>query len=214
MFNSGITVSSLIDGLRDEVDIALPIPDSSYVDWLNALEQILYSEFIKEQYKIGVATGSGNVSVVDDIDCVSLVGITPSWNAPLRFEDVYAVYADGVQLIKSTVASGVIFPNTYFKKQILANSVPTDVLAVNAEDWDKLEIVCFIRPKLKTVANKAAETVSLPIEFMELVKSKLRGEAYKLANEDTLAAKWLGSYNALLEDFTAWLQARAPQFGV
>ena len=49
MFNSGISASSLIADLQNEVDIAPPISNASYVMWLNSLEHILYTEFIQEQ---------------------------------------------------------------------------------------------------------------------------------------------------------------------
>ena len=54
----------------------------------------------------------------------------------------------------------------------------------------------------------------LPPELIDLAKAKLRGEAYKLANEDGLAAKWLNDYNVLLETFKVWIQSKAPAFGI
>ena len=53
----------------------------------------------------------------------------------------------------------------------------------------------------------------VPYEFIDIIKAKLRGEAYKLANEDALAAKWLQDYNAQLQDFAAWVQDKAAVFG-
>ena len=52
MFNSGITVKSIIEQIQDEADISSAIPNGSYVMWLNALEQLLYTELIQEQGKI------------------------------------------------------------------------------------------------------------------------------------------------------------------
>ena len=54
----------------------------------------------------------------------------------------------------------------------------------------------------------------LPVEFIDLVKAKLRGEAYKLANEDNHAAKWLNDYNTLLETFKAWIADKSANFGM
>ena len=53
----------------------------------------------------------------------------------------------------------------------------------------------------------------LPYEWLELVMSKLRGEAYKIANDDGQAAKWLEDYNAQLSSFTEWARKRQERYG-
>ena len=196
MFNSGKTVAELITELRDEVDIALEIPSSTYLLWLNSIEQLCYSEIIKEQR---------DVKVLAPTTPISMESLTVSEDeAPIRFEDIYAVYADDVQLMKTTLASGQIFPDTFYKQN--------DDLGFNSPYKTKeLKIVYFARPKVKT---SEAGNVMLPIEFIDLVKAKMRGEAYKLVNEDALAGKWLNDYNVLLETFKAWCNSKASQFGV
>lgn len=204
MFDSGISVKSLIEELKNtEVDIALEIPDKTYAEWLNSLQQLLYTEIIKEQKRATVSEWENNL-----VDITSIKG--EKENTPI-FEDVYAVYTDdGTQLIKSTVASGVIFPNTFFRI--------TDKLGFNTRETPKhLTIVYFVRPALITTTSHGNITdanVMVPIEFIDLVKAKLRGEAYKLANEDSIAAKWLSDYNILLETFKAWIAEKAPNFGI
>lgn len=205
MFNSGISVKNLIDELKNtEVDIALEIPNKTYVEWLNSLQQLLYTEIIKEQ-KIVIFTQPFENNLID----ISSAITSADENKP-RFEDVYAVYADDVQLIKSTVTSGVIFHNTYFKI--------TNKLAFNTEKTpDTVKIVYIVKPALISV-TEADEindvNVMVPVEFIDLVKAKLRGEAYKLANEDNLAAKWLNDYNILLETFKAWITEKSSNFGI
>ena len=199
MFNSGIKVRDLIDQINLETDIALDIPDESYVLWLNSLQQLLYTEIVKEQKKTAVKPPFEN-NLID----VSSFAETNE-NEP-RFEDIYAVYADDTQLIKSTVASGVIFPNTYFRI--------TDKLAINATVNNELTIVYFVKPALINPKDIGDSTVMLPIEFIDIAKAKLRGEAYKVANEDSLAAKWLNDYNILLETFKAWVSEKEPNFGI
>ena len=204
MFESGISVKNLIDELKNtEVDIALDIPNATYVTWFNSLQQLLYTEIIKEQKKVTVSEWENNL-----VDISSIKG--ENENTPI-FEDIHSVYTnDGTQLIKSTVASGVIFPNTYFRI--------TDKLGFNTrEEPSELTIVYFVRPALVSVAdNDEIEdvTVKLPVEFIDLVKAKLRGEAYKLANEDAIAAKWLNDYNVFLETFKAWIATKATNFGM
>lgn len=206
MFNCGITAKELIDNLKEEVDIAIPIPDASYVLWLNELEHLLYTEIIQEQriFAENIENIDGHILSVCDIPI-------SKGESPVRFEDIYTVYVDGVQLIKSTVASGAIFPNTFFKN---GNNICFNI-SKNIKD---IKIVYFVRPALKAVDEggnaKNDEYINLPIEFIELVKDKLRGEAYKLANEDALAAKWINEYNVLLETFKAWINNKAPRFGM
>lgn len=193
MFDSKITASALIEQVKSETDIALPIPEDRYIDWLNALEQLLYSEVIKEQGRI-------TIDSVED-GCIDIE------DKKIRFEDIHAVYADSTQLIKSTVASGVIFPNTYFKED--------NKLMLNIDTApDSVDVVYIVRPELKTTDNISTTNVMLPIEFIELASAKLRGEAYKLANEGELAAMWLNDYNILLETFKAWISQRQPSFGL
>ena len=197
MFDSGITASSLIKDLKSEVDVAAEIPDNTYLTWLNALEQLMYSEIIREQGKILIADPAKNKININSL-------IAPVGESPVRFEDIYTIYADGVQLIKSTLTSGTIFPNTYYKHGV-------DIGYNTDDDVSEMVIMYFVRPKIR---SGLTGNVMIPYEFIELVKSKLRGEAYKLCNEDAAAAKWLNDYNALLDSFRQWNLLRRAEFGM
>ena len=205
MFDSGISAKDLIEELKNtEVDIALEIPNATYVEWLNALQQLVYTEIIKEQ-EGGVLSPSALTNPID----VKKIPIHEDESVP-RFEDIYAVYADDVQLIKSTLTSGVIFPNTYYK-------VDNNIGYNTSFEPTEIKIIHIVRPALITVSSRDVvddSNVMLPIEFIELAKSKLRGEAYKLANEDSIAGKWLNDYNTLLETFKAWVNDKTPTFGI
>lgn len=203
MFNSGISAKDLVAQLKNEVDVAIPISNASYVSWLNSLEQLLYTELIQEQGKIELDGVSSGVIGIDTLN-------VPNDENAVRFEDIHAVYADQTQLIESTVASGVIFPDTYYKIQ---NNIGLNL----KNQAEKLKIIYFVRPALKTVDtndNISSENVMLPVEFIDLAKAKLRGEAYKVANEDSIAAKWLNDYNVLLETFKAWISGKQSEFGM
>lgn len=200
MFDSGISAKSLIEELKEtEVDIALEIPDKTYAEWLNSLQQLLYTEVIKEQKKLTITPAP-----------VSPFSISLLNAENARFEDIHAIYADGIQLIKSTVASGVIFPDTFYKDN---NNIGYNTKKAPTE----LTIVYIVKPALVTTTshgNINDVNIMLPVEFIDLVKAKLRGEAYKLANEDNLAAKWLNDYNTLLETFKAWIADKSANFGM
>ena len=204
MFDSGISVKNLVEELKNEVDVALDIPNATYVTWLNSLQQLLYTEVIKEQNVVSYPfSGEGQ-------------GVLPTGeNSGIRFEDIVALYVYGVQMIKSTPASGTIFPNTYYKKNNLTyfNTEP------KPEGWqgDDLTIVFIEKPDQINVGSDdviGEGNVMLPIEFIDLAKAKLRGEAYKLANEFDYAANWLNDYNILLEAFKVWIADKSPTFGM
>lgn len=264
MFES-ITAKSLIDAVISEVDVAADIPVPSYCHWLSALEQLLYSEIIREQREVKISSDESStfrvVGAVREYNHTAISGpyylhngvaydrnggtIVPEtcmryvmyyrpdisgeyavylWNGSKyvkeeqcfeikehedmpRFEDISAVYAKNRQLIKTTPLSQEVFPNVYYK-------VPDALCAIKSEDLDgNVRIVYTVRPIIKTIANYATETVKVPEEWLDMVTAKLRGEAYKVMNEDNLAAKWLQDYNVLLENFKAWVQSKAPEFG-
>lgn len=208
MFDSSISAEDFIENLKSEVDIAVPISNASYVMWLNTVEQLLYTEYIKE-------LTSYSVEVKDYFPfpgflTMSKIFIGEGEESP-RFEDVYAVYADGVQLSKTTFASGeTVFPHTYYKKD---NGIGIS----GYDDINVLTVIYSIKPKLKTTdknGNITGGNVMIPPEFLTLVSAYIRGEAYKIANEDTIAAKWINDYNVLLETFKMWIDKRKSNFGL
>ncbi len=205
MFDSGISAADMISELQSEIDVAIPISNKAYVDWLNSLEQLLYTEIIKEQKQITLS------SVTDGIIAMSAINNNlPSDEEDIRFEDIYTIYMDKYQLIKSNLTSGTIFLNTWYKKE---NNVGFGFFKIP----EKIDIIYFVKPKLKTVSENgviSGGNVMVPVEFIDLVKSKIRGESYKTANEDTIAAKWLNDYNILLENFKAWVESKAAGFGM
>lgn len=216
MFDSGISVKDLVKELKEtEVDIALDIPNKTYVEWLNSLQQLLYTEVIKEQKEYAYYAQNSEVvpppmgvgRIVNTFD-LSTIPIGENESQP-SFEDIHAFYSGGVQFIKSTVASGYIFPNTYFKYN--------NQLGYEGNLLGMTRIIYFVKPALITVDvddNIDGSYVMLPVEFIDIAKAKLRGEAYKLVNEDAIAGKWLNDYNILLETFKAWIAEKKSTFGI
>ena len=208
MFDSGISAKDLIAQLKSEVDAAEEIPNATYITFLNALEQMLYADFIKEQNTVKV---SFSPSVNTFPATVDLSGLEiPDTEDNVTFEDIYAVYVNhNLQLIKTSPANGIIFPNSYYKTGVnLSYSSKNPVR--------EIRIVYIVKPAVKTVdENDVIQdgNVMIPLEFIELVKSKLRYEAYMLVNEYTAAANWVNVFNSLLTTFSELLANREPRFG-
>lgn len=195
MFDSGIIAENLVDEIMSEADIAPDISPQTYYNWIDETEQLLYSEIIKE---IVQKTQPPTRPIV-------LSSMQEANASKPRFEDIYAVYADEKQLIKATAVGGETFPDTYWKQgnDLYYNVTPAP---------NEIRVFYYIRPVLK--ADMPTETIKLPVEWVCLIRAKLRGEAYKLVNEDSAAAKWLNDYNVLLEQFKQYMAARNPEFGV
>jgi len=198
VFDSGISASDLIEELKSEIDVASIIANATYVTWLNTLEQMLYSEIIQEQSALYSETIDTTVPI--EIDLTSdIEGVdTPT------FEDTITIYIDELQLMKATLDEARYLNNIYWKLGD-AISFKTD------KESGALSILYNIRPVLKTVdENDAIQdgNVMLPYEHIDLMRAKLRAEAYKIANEANNAANWINDYNALLEVFKEWVQSR------
>lgn len=208
MFDSGISAKDLIAQLKSEVDAAEEIPNATYITFLNALEQMLYADFIKEQNTIKVSLSPAVNTFPATVDLSGLE--IPDTEDNVTFEDIYAVYVNhNLQLIKTSPANGIIFPNSYYK-------TGGNLSYSSKNPVREIRIVYIVKPAVKTVdENDVIQdgNVMIPLEFIELVKSKLRYEAYMLVNEYTAAANWVNVFNSLLTTFSEWLANREPQFG-
>lgn len=209
MYDSGISAERFIDQLKNEIDIAVPFSTSVYVDYINVVEQLLYSEIIKEQEEAVVSA--------KDISngCMVLSDITvPENHDPIQFDDIHCVYAldplgDAVQLIKTNLTSSLIFQNCYAKE--------AGNLRINTtETPQSVRITYFVRPVMRTVAEDSVTggNIHVPIAFIDLVRAKVRGELYMLSGEYAHAANWLSVYNAQLENFKAYINAHTAGFGL
>ena len=206
MFDGKISAADLIADIISEADIAYPVSERSYVGWLNAAEQLIYSEIIKEQREIRLE----RENIEKDVIKLSNISV-PAGEDNIRFEDIYTVYVGSKQLIKTMLTSGKLFDDTYYKS---AENLGFNCPYAKAYG---IRILYFARPKLKTVSETgeiSRENVCLPPEFTDILRAKLRGEAYKIANEDVLAAKWLNDYNVLIDTFKEWIKQRESAFSM
>lgn len=198
MYNSGVTIADIITELSGEVDIAGSIPDSAYIRWVNSLEQLLYTDVLGFFAVHDVTLSDGGFA---------LSALTPGTGEDAaRYDDIVKVYGDGREYVRAGVISSVIFDGDK---------------SIYWQDGDKVRVSPIVEPDTVTVvrrvrpAKKTATTgvVMLPYEWLELLLSKLRGEAYKIANDDGQAAKWLNDYNTQLSSFSEWANKRQERYG-
>ena len=202
MFESGIKACDLVDEIISEADVWPDIPKERYYEWIDEAEQLLYSEIIKESAVVAFGKSLLQGGIILDFSMIR-PEIRPTGADEPRFEDVYAVYADKVQLIRAEENVGEILPDTYYKRN--------GKLYIHTDDAVTCHFHYYVRPILKK--QQPETTIKLPPEWVCIIRSKLRGEAYKLKNEDVTAAKWINDYNVLIEQFKVYMAARRAEIG-
>ena len=205
MYDSGVTAKAFIGTLDEEIDIALEIPDASKYRWLSAVEQFVYTEVLKEYVSATVDLSQNETDFVD----LSLLPVPSGAMAP-TYDDVIRVFGEnGQEIMKSGPTAAYEFP-----ERDLYHMSPHGNIALHTreEQW-QVTVVYRVRPAVKTEDNAEVLTVALPVEYLDMAGAKIRGEAYKIANEDGLAAKWLADYNQQMENFKIWAASRNERFG-
>lgn len=203
MFHSGFLASDIIKTVENESNDSFPVSLSSYVNWINGVEQLLYSDVIKEQrcaempFKTVISFGELPLDAqCEDIprfaDIIHIYGIDTNGNK-VEFEHTSV----------ENVFRGVQADNSYY--------FDGHDIKICAEDYDKLVIVWVARPFPKrAMGDTVIGTIMLPPEFIELLICKLRCEKYRLTNDDQLCSKWADEYNYHLLNFKNFIEARRP----
>ena len=199
MYDSGVKCSDFINSIIGEADISIEIQSDSWYRWLNTVEQFIYTEILDEYASTEIDYAS---------DSVTLSTLTvPYGCASVTYDDVIAVYADGVQVEKSGIKGVMNFSD----KNLYYTDYDGNLVLSLTEVPNKITVIYRLRPILKTEAGN--NNVAVPAEFLDMVSARLRGEAYKIANEDGLAGKWLADYNTQLESFKVWAEKRNKRYG-
>lgn len=130
-----------------------------------------------------------------------------------EIKSVSLYYGNTVEVINQwlVIYGGGISFNAARKTQSTGDET-AEIFGQTYEDWingQKFKLVV----KGRFGESFYVDAVPLPYEFVELVRCKLRGEAYKLINDDALAAKWIGEYNTLLENFKVYIASHGSMYG-
>ena len=199
MYDSGVKCSEFIDSITAEADISIEIQSDSWYRWLNTVEQFIYTEILDEY-------ASAEINYTSDSVALSTLTV-PSGCASVTYDDVIAVYADDVQVEKSGIKGVMNFSD----KNLYYTDYNGNLVLSLTEVPYKITVIYRLRPIMKTETGN--QNVAVPTEFLDMVSARLRGEAYKIANEDGLAGKWLADYNTQLESFKVWAEKRNKRYG-
>lgn len=205
MYDSGVTAKDFIDTLITEADISIEIPYASMLRWLSAVEQFAYTEVLREYARCTMDLSEINTDVIR-LDTLPV----PSGAAVPIYDDIIRVYGEeGQEIRKSGAVAGYEFPDF----DLYYTDYNGHLILSTRIEQSKITVIYRIRPAIKTDDNKAALNVALPPEYLDMAGAKIRGEAYKIANEDGLAAKWLADYNQQVENFKVWAASRNERYG-
>lgn len=189
-FDSGYSAKNIINTLKEEIDVVSYITDDTYVRLYNELIELLYGEIIQD-------TALLEKEVTDN--CLTDLDVSKE-----HIKDVY--YGD-VQLSRGKAEQVGKMDNIYYTD----NNDNFCFSVADVKGRENLRIYYnYIPQRLESLKDE--KTVPLPFVFLEIVTSKLRGEIYKLLNEDEQSAKWLNDYNTQLENFKAYIQSRKEKF--
>lgn len=203
MFDSGYSAEKLVEEIENETNMTYPVTRECYLEWINLCEQSLYSDIIREE-AVDEAPYAEKLSVWD-IPCEH------SCMDSLRPDDIRGVYLcvggkrhELEYITNEHYLRGLGTPYAYAK-----NGNNLFFRCPNEKTDGTLLFLKTVRPAPKRLnAGKITGTILLPAEFVELVRCRLRGEKYRLMNEDSLCAKWINEYNSHLETFKEYIEER------
>ena len=191
MYDSGVKCSDFINSIIGEADISIEIQSDSWYRWLNTVEQFIYTEILDEY-------ASAEIDYASDSVMLSTLAV-PSGCASVTYDDV--------QVEKSGIKGVMNFSD----KNLYYTDYNGNLVLSLTEVPNKITVIYRLRPIMKTETNNY--NIAVPTEFLDMVSARLRGEAYKIANEDGLAGKWLADYNTQLESFKVWAEKRNKRYG-
>ncbi len=201
MYDSNVSVKGVSKVLESEVDIRGTLDDGAIARWISSLEQLLYTDIIKD-YR------TATVNLIDD-ERFDLDDITPDDDSrAVTFDDIVKVYDETDELVKCSPIAAHQFAE---EKAIYWHEGNVCYAKLLRDGVTQLRVIYRAHPSIKV--GDSDDTVKVPYEWLEMILSKVRGEAYKIAGDDAQAAKWLNDYNTQLESFKAWIAERQKWFG-
>ncbi len=191
MLHSSITVGKLIEQVEKDMGLYKEIDRAVYLDALNECLCRLYHEVIDERASAACLSKDGKIAYGDIPVGTGQDGVRATDIRGVRYAEKPLQYLppDRFGAVKS--ADG----DFYTTKKDGIYLTPT-------RSTINLYVTYTVRPQ-RFGAGDMNGAVPFPNEYLFCLRAKLRGEAYKLVNEDALSAKWLAEYNEGVAAFAA-----------
>lgn len=195
MLCSTVTIKNFLDELIADMGLYEGCEREVYRKRMNDTLNFLYTVIIRSEAE-GAATPKNGLIPRSAIPA-------PSNAAGVQLNDVLAVY-DGSRKLRylppADLPAAAGLPGFY--------TVTQEGIRLSDSGIDHPLRIRFIERPIQYGADSENTYIPLPNEFLPMLAARVRGEVYRLVNEDAPAAKWLALYNAYLADFHTYLAAR------
>ena len=201
MFSSKLSLNTLVNQIQNELAISPKVPLETVISIINNVEQLIYSEIIKEERKSELMPDNHGLCRLTDIE-VGSGEDTP------RVSDITQIFSsDRREFIKQTESQSFIMN----KRPSYVAHAPHELYIYDTDNTNGPITVFYIArpaPKVLEGASIFPDVIYLPDEFTSLIASRIRGELLKIVGDDTQATKWLNDYNTYLDDFSNFISKR------
>lgn len=208
LYDSGITAQSLIENLCTELDVPTEfsvIEKSELVQSLNTIEKILYKNIIREIFCTEVAVTSNIITLPVINSNIASTYSTVSFSDIVRLQNK----SDSKEFTKCSLDKFSLFSNAY--------CVNADSIKINPSEGETIssvQVYMVVCPAEKVLTKDGINgNVNVPYEFIPMIKAYIRGELYKVINEDDIAAKWIADFNSQLENFKQYVASASALIG-
>ena len=216
MFDSGISAQSLIDELYNEIDLPYEFrtnEKNELVTSLNTIEKIIYKNIIRHVEMVQVSLVDNSVSLVDINTAIGNSFENIDASDIVKCEEVISGKTfTRTTLDKFNAISGTyIFSNGYFSinPDKVFNTTTQLYETPVVENINIYFVACPPRKVITTIndVDTINGNVMIPYEFIPMIKSYIRGEQYKILNEDDIAQKWIADFNSQIENFKQFISS-------
>ncbi|MBE7045944.1 MAG: hypothetical protein E7396_00865 [Ruminococcaceae bacterium] len=223
MLIGNVTVKEFVDEMTDEIDVSLPqIKKKQYYDWINAELFHIYSSAVRcigvNQYKTSTLMIDLNKPYLGDgldfdIGFDPYDPIKPEFENcsedidTIMYEDICKVFSlTGNEYARSTYGSLMAKGNRFYYKV-------NGKLVVNLYESDGIyKVMFYMRPKKITEENAEEYIIPLPDGFLDVIRARIRMEAFMLAGNVSMANAWSDQHILLFEELKKWYAQREADY--